>query len=95
MNTVREIPSVRWQCQVHNPQGIHCRVAGRLTEIIAGHDAEVQLVNRDEEIDCTSILEILSLALVQGSQVDFIARGREADKVQAAINRLLSSTTPP
>ena len=90
MATVCEMPSVRWHCRVDNPKGVHCRVAGKLAEIIAGHDAEVQLCHRDEQIDCTSILEILSLALVRGSRVEFLAHGREAAKVQTAINQLLS-----
>ena len=90
MTAVREIPFVRWHCRINNPKGVHCRVAGKLTEIIASHDAEVQICHQDEQIDCTSILEILSLALIRGSRVEFLAHGSEADKVQAAINQLLS-----
>jgi phosphotransferase system HPr (HPr) family protein len=75
---------------VANPNGVHCRVAARLTEIVAEHDAQVQITGRGELVDCASMLEILSLALTQGSRVAFTAEGPDAQHVAQAINQLLS-----
>jgi len=83
------------QCRVRNPKGIHCRVATRLAEIIADHEATVQITGDDDSVDCTSILDILSLALIHGSLVRFRAHGRDADKVLAAVEALLSRTNDP
>ena len=81
---------VRWESRVANPKGVHCRVASRLTEIVAGHDAEVRIIAGAESVDCTSILEILSLCLVHGSRVSFTAQGPDAHRVAAAIENILS-----
>jgi phosphotransferase system HPr (HPr) family protein len=82
--------SVSWESRIGNPKGVHCRVATRLIEIIDAHDANVQITNRGEPVDCSSILEILGLALVHGSQVRFTAQGPDAHKVAAAVDCLLS-----
>ena len=82
--------SVSWESRVGNPKGVHCRVADHLIEIIDAHDANVRITDRGEPVDCSSLLEILSLALVHGSQVRFTAQGPDADKVAAAIDSLLS-----
>lgn len=80
-----------WDIRVANPKGVHCRVAYRLSEIATAHDAAVQLANAQGEIaDCASMLEILSLALTQGSVVRCIAEGPEAAQAAQAIERLLS-----
>jgi len=83
------------QCRVQNLKGIHCRVATRLAEIVADHEATVQITGSDGPVDCTSILDILSLALVHGSRVRFTAQGPDADKVLAAVETLLSRTNDP
>ncbi|MCI5222695.1 MAG: HPr family phosphocarrier protein [Candidatus Electrothrix sp. AR4] len=82
--------SFSWESGIGNPKGVHCRVADRLIEIVAEHDASVRITDREESVDCTSILEILSLALVYGSRVRFTAQGPDARKVAAAIDQLLS-----
>jgi phosphotransferase system HPr (HPr) family protein len=81
---------VSWESRVGNPKGVHCRVANRLIEIVAEHEADVHITDREEPVDCTSILEILSLALVHGSRVRFTAQGPDAHEVAAAIEQLLS-----
>jgi phosphotransferase system HPr (HPr) family protein len=83
------------QCRVRNPNGIHCRVATKLAEIISGYEATVRITVSDGMVDCSSILDILSLALVHGSLVRFTARGPDADKALAAVEDLLSSTGDP
>ncbi len=83
------------QCRVCNPNGIHCRVATRLAEIISGYEATVRITGSEGMVDCTSILDILSLALVQGALVRFTAQGPDADKVLTAVEALLSCTDDP
>ena len=80
-----------WEGRVANPKGVHCRVAAKLSEIAGEHDVTVQLSNAHGEIaDCTSMLEILSLALSQGSLVRCIAQGPGAAQAAQAIELLLS-----
>ncbi len=82
---------VTWQSRVANPHGVHCRVAAKLAEIAAAHKAQVWITGRGEPVDCSSILELLSLSLAQGSLVSFTAEGSEAAQAAEAIDRLFSS----
>lgn len=82
---------VAWESRVASPNGVHCRVAARLAEIVATHDVQVQITGRGEPVDCASMLEVLSLALIQGSLVAFTAEGPDAARVAEAIDQLLSS----
>lgn len=83
------------QCTVHNPRGLHCRVANRMAEIVAAFDARVQLIALEEIADCSAILDVLSLGLAWNSQVCLTARGPDAEKVLAALSDLLSQTEDP
>lgn len=86
--------TVSWESTVNNPNGVHCRVAERLIKVIDEHEATVHIIDQGRPVDCTSILELLSLALVQGSRVQFTARGPDADQVVAAVDRVLSEPEP-
>ncbi|MCI5165504.1 MAG: HPr family phosphocarrier protein [Candidatus Electrothrix sp. GM3_4] len=85
---------VSWESTVSNPNGVHCRVAERLIKVVDEHEAIVQIIDRGPPIDCTSILELLSLALVQGSRVRFTAQGPDADRVVVAVDQVLSESEP-
>ena len=85
---------VSWESTVTNPNGVHCRVAERLITVIDEHEATVRMVHQGQPVDCTSILELLSLALVQGSLVQFTAQGSDAEQVVAAVDQVLSEPEP-
>ncbi|MGB5685938.1 MAG: HPr family phosphocarrier protein [Candidatus Electrothrix sp.] len=82
--------TVSWESTVTNPNGVHCRVAERLITVIDEHEATVRMIHQGQPVDCTSILELLSLALVQGSLVQFTAQGPDAEQVVAAVELVLS-----
>jgi phosphotransferase system HPr (HPr) family protein len=65
-------------------------VASRLVELVEHHDATVQILSQGKTVDCTSMLEILSLSLSQGAVVSFRAEGPEAEQVAAALDALLA-----
>ena len=80
---------------MENPNGIHCRVATRLAEIVADHSVAMKIVGSNESVDCSSILDILGLALVYGTRVCFTAEGPDAHSVLTAVAALFSRTTDP
>ncbi len=84
--------TVSWESTVANPNGVHCRVAERLMKIIDEHEACVQIIDQGQPVGCDSILELLSLGLVQGSRVQFTAQGPDADQVVAAVDQVLSAS---
>jgi phosphocarrier protein FPr len=70
-------------------------VATQLSEIIACHDAQVQLRWQESIVDCSSILDVLGLGLGRGSQVRLTAQGPDADKVLAALQAAFSRQDDP
>lgn len=80
----------RWESRVNCKRGVHCRVAAGMVELVEQHDAKVQILTQGDSVDCTSMLEILSLALSQGTVISFHAEGPEAQEVAAALDALLA-----
>ncbi len=63
---------------VGNTRGVHGRVATRLAEIAADHQVCLTLTRDGEMVDCASILDVLALALVQGTVITLRAEGEQA-----------------
>ncbi|WP_417913074.1 HPr family phosphocarrier protein [Candidatus Electronema sp. TJ] len=81
-----------WESRVSLPKGVHCRVAAKLSETAAAYDATVRISSaQGETADCSSVLELLSLALVEGSMARCTAEGPQAAQAAQAIDRLLSA----
>jgi len=84
---------VVWESRIALPKGVHCRAAAKLSEIAAAYDAAVRISSEQgETADCSSVLELLSLALIEGSLARCTAEGPEAAQAAQAIDRLLSGT---
>ncbi len=80
---------------VRNRCGVHGRVAARLAEMARQRGIALQIEGASGPVDCASILEVLSMALVCGSEVTVRARGRGADTVLNAVQDLLSRQDDP
>ena len=80
---------VNWECRVEIPEGIHCRVATSLAKIAVEHETQLHILQKEEQVDCTSILDVLSMALVHGSRVCFTAQGGDVQGVSIAVKKLL------
>ena len=91
---MKTMKTVSWESTVTNPNGVHCRVAERLIKVIDEHEAVVRIIDQGQPVDCVSILELLSLGLVQGRRIQFTAHGPDADQVAAAVDQVLSEPEP-
>ena len=80
---------ISWECRVDIPEGIHCRVATGLAKIASEYDTQLHIIHNDGQVDCASILDVLSMALVHGSLVCFTAEGEDVHGVSAAVKKLL------
>lgn len=63
---------------VGNERGVHGRVATRLAEIALEYGVVLQISRGDETVDCASILDVLAMALVQGTEIGLHAEGERA-----------------
>jgi phosphocarrier protein len=72
---------------VRNELGLHARPAARLAQAAQEYHSEIKIVLEDKEVDCKSILDILTLAVPQGCGLELRASGEDA---REALNRLES-----
>ena len=69
---------------IENKTGIHARPASLFVQTAAGYKSNIQLEAKGKTVDAKSILMLMSLGLVQGTEVKIIADGEdEADAVKA------------
>lgn len=82
---------------VTNQRGVHSRVATGLAIIAREHGVELQIINGAHRIDCTSILDVLGMALVCGSRIRLRVKGvaAEAESALAAAQRILTDQDEP
>ena len=76
----------RWETKVvvGNARGVHGRVATRLVEIAANNKVRLTLCRNGDCTDSAAILEVLALALVQGTEITLCAEGERAEAALAA-----------
>jgi phosphotransferase system HPr (HPr) family protein len=69
--------------------GVHGRVAVTLAEVARDNNVDLQIESGDRQVNCSSILELLSLALVQGSRITVRVEGEQAERALRAVKILL------
>ena len=74
---------------IGNARGVHGRVATRLAEAALNHKVRLTLCRDGDCIDCGSILDVLALALVQGTEVSLQAEGTQDVAALAAARAIL------
>lgn len=70
-------------------RGVHGRVATRLAEVAARYGVTLLIRRGDEVVDCSSILDVLALALTMGAEVCLTAEGDQANEAMVAAAQLL------
>src|SRR4051794_19384277 len=74
--------------RVGNRLGLHVRPAGRIIELVAAHDAQVELRNAGRSADGRSLTALALLRAAQGDELDAAARGPQARELLAALQEL-------
>lgn len=80
---------------VGNERGVHGRVATALAEIAVRHQVRLVINKGTESADCSSILDVLALALVQGTCLRVEAEGMHAEEALQAVEQLLIAKDDP
>jgi len=74
---------------VCNPQGLHARPADLFVTVASRFDASVEVVKNGERVDGKSILDILTLAATNGTQLSIEATGHDAEAAAEALVQLI------
>ncbi len=80
---------VRRTVTIVNPQGLHARPADLFVRLANQFVASVRVKKDNETVDGKSILNILTLAAVEGSELEITATGQDADAALAALCQLV------
>jgi phosphocarrier protein HPr len=75
---------------VTNPQGIHARPADVFVKLANQYQARIEVIKDGERVDGKSILALLTLAAVEGTQLDIEASGPDAPAALEALAELFS-----
>ena len=68
---------------IENSAGIHARPASLFVQTASKFDSEIRIKAKDKSIDAKSILMIMSLGLVKGTEITISADG--CDEVEAVM----------
>lgn len=78
------------QLTVLNPNGVHSRVATKLIKIAEEHDVMFSIKHGGHMYVCSSVLDVLGIALTCGATFKVRAAGREPEKAVLEIKKLIS-----
>ena len=73
--------------KIINRQGLHARPAMDFVQAASGFNADVRVRSDDEDADGKSVMELMMLAATQGTEIEVICVGEDAE---AALNHLAS-----
>ena len=70
-----------------NKLGLHARAAAKLVTTASGFGAEIKLRRGDREVNGKSIMGVMMLAASQGTTIELVAEG---DDAEAALDALVT-----
>lgn len=76
---------------IENKTGIHARPASVFVQKASSFKSKVQLKAKGKTVDAKSILMIMSMGLVKGTEVTIVADGPDEAEAVAALKDLVDS----
>jgi phosphocarrier protein HPr len=76
---------------IKNKLGLHARAAVKFVNLANRFGASVKIVKDGNEIDGKSILGILTLAAIQGSEIMLLVSGKDEDSALKALADLINN----
>jgi phosphotransferase system HPr (HPr) family protein len=70
---------------VRNPQGLHMRPADMLVRTAGRFESNIVIEKAGQQVDCKSILGILTLGATQGSELNICANGPDSQEAISEI----------
>ncbi|MDD9890283.1 MAG: HPr family phosphocarrier protein [Gammaproteobacteria bacterium] len=75
--------------EVINKAGLHARAASKLVELTSSYDSVIQ-IGHEKMVDGKSILSLMMLAAVQGTELNIEAEGSDEEQAISAITTLIN-----
>jgi phosphocarrier protein len=81
----------RREVVVSSPNGLHARPAGKLAQAAQKFSASVSIASGEQVVDAKSILDILTLAVGEGTTLELRASGDDAPQALDRLERLFEN----
>lgn len=78
---------------VNNKTGLHARPASDLVQFCQQFKSEILIFTEEEEINCKSIISVLSGGVQQGTPIRLQAEGPDEEVAGGAVANLIASLT--
>jgi phosphocarrier protein len=76
---------------VNKPEGLHARPAELFVKLAQQYDAQIYVIKDNQRVDGKSMLNVLSLAAVEGTRLELEAVGHDAEAALDALQKLFHS----
>ena len=76
---------------VRSPRGLHLRSWELFAKLAAEYEAEVEVANDGIRADATSIINLMTLAAVEGTELVLSAEGPDAEQAIDALTSLIEN----
>ena len=73
-----------------NKAGLHARAAAKLVELTGGLESAIQ-IGHDKMVDGKSILSLMMLAAVQGTEISIEVDGADEERAISAVLKLIEN----
>ncbi len=77
--------------RIKNKLGLHARAAATFVRLSSRFSSDIKLIKDGYEVNGKSILGILSLAAVQGTEIKISIKGEDAREALKEIEKLIES----
>jgi phosphocarrier protein len=77
--------------KITNKLGLHARAAAMFVRLSNKFSSDIKLIKDGYEVNGKSILGILSLAAIQGTELNIVAIGEDAGEALSEIGKLIES----
>jgi len=76
---------------IKNKLGLHARAAAMFVRLSNGFSSDIKILKDGYEVNGKSILGILSLAAIKGSELKIVTTGEDAEEALGEIEKLIES----
>ena len=74
---------------INQPEGLHARPAELFVSLASRFEAQIDVLKDDQRVDAKSILHVLTLAAVEGTELKLEAVGLDAEAAVEALAKLV------
>jgi phosphocarrier protein len=82
---------LKHKLKVENTQGVHARPAGYIVNVASAAKSSVELLYHEQRVNAKSILNLMMLAIMPGSEVEFLIDGPDEQQIANELTELFKS----